>query len=74
MDRGVWQATVHGVTTVGHDLVTKLLNYLHSISLETRPGEDLEKREYLRTVAGTANCCSHYGKHYGDSSNNRTAS
>ena len=23
MDRGVWQATVHGVTTVGHDLVTK---------------------------------------------------
>ena len=23
MDRGVWQATVHVVTTVGHDLVTK---------------------------------------------------
>ena len=23
MDRGVWQATVHGVTRVGHDLVTK---------------------------------------------------
>ena len=23
MDRGAWQATVHGVTGVGHDLVTK---------------------------------------------------
>ena len=23
MDRGAWQATVHGVTMVGHDLVTK---------------------------------------------------
>ena len=23
MDRGVWQDTVHGVTRVGHDLVTK---------------------------------------------------
>ena len=23
MDRGTWQAVVHGVTRVGHDLVTK---------------------------------------------------
>ena len=23
MNRGAWQATVHGVTRVGHDLVTK---------------------------------------------------
>ena len=23
MDRGAWQATVHSVATVGHDLVTK---------------------------------------------------
>ena len=23
MDRGTWQATAHGVTRVGHDLVTK---------------------------------------------------
>ena len=23
MDRGAWQAIVHGVTRVGHDLVTK---------------------------------------------------
>ena len=23
MDRGVWQATVHGVTRVGHDIVTR---------------------------------------------------
>ena len=25
MDRGAWQATVHGVTRVGHDLAAKLL-------------------------------------------------
>ena len=25
MDRGAWQATVHGVARVGHDLVAKLL-------------------------------------------------
>ena len=25
MDRGAWWATVHGVTRVGHDLVTELL-------------------------------------------------
>ena len=23
MDRGAWWATVHGITTVGHDLVSK---------------------------------------------------
>ena len=23
MDRGTWQATVHGITRVGHDLATK---------------------------------------------------
>ena len=23
MDRGAWQATVHGVTRVGHDLATR---------------------------------------------------
>ena len=23
MDRGAWQATVHGITRVGHDLVTR---------------------------------------------------
>ena len=30
MDRGAWQAVVHGVTTVGHDLAIKpaLVNYL----------------------------------------------
>ena len=25
MDRGAWQATVHGVTSIGHDLMTKPL-------------------------------------------------
>ena len=27
MDRGAWQAIVHGVTRVGHDLVTKPPNH-----------------------------------------------
>ena len=26
MDKGAWQATVHGVTRVGHDLATTSLN------------------------------------------------
>ena len=30
MDRGTWQATVHGVTRVGHDLATKLPPILKS--------------------------------------------
>ena len=28
MDRGVWQATVHGVARVGHDLVTKTNHHI----------------------------------------------
>ena len=28
MDGGAWQATVHGVTRVGHDLATKPPPYL----------------------------------------------
>ena len=31
MDRGPWKATVHGVATVGHDLVTKTPNSLAKI-------------------------------------------
>ena len=30
MDRGAWQATVHGVARVGHDLATKPPLLLHS--------------------------------------------
>jgi len=37
VDRGAWQATVHGVTRVGHDLATKppppSLSYLHTLCL-----------------------------------------
>ena len=33
MDRGAWQATVHGVTRVGHDLVTKPPPYFYKIEL-----------------------------------------
>ena len=29
MDKGAWQATVHGVTRVGHDLATKPLSQPH---------------------------------------------
>ena len=29
MDRGAWQATVHGVARVGHDLVTKAKPYVY---------------------------------------------
>ena len=33
MDRGAWQATVHGVTRVGHNLVTKPpCNNVHTLS------------------------------------------
>ena len=28
MDRGVWQATVHGVARIGHDLVTKTNHHI----------------------------------------------
>ena len=27
MDRGAWQATIHGVARVGHDLMTDILLY-----------------------------------------------
>ena len=29
MDRGAWQAIVHGVTRVGHDLLTKPAYYIY---------------------------------------------
>ena len=33
MDRGAWQATVHGVARVGHDLATKEReNILHGVA------------------------------------------
>ena len=32
-DRGAWQATVHGVTRIGHDLVTKPPPYFYKIEL-----------------------------------------
>ena len=33
MDRGAWQATVHGITRVGHDLATKPPPYGYIIIL-----------------------------------------
>ena len=35
MDRGSWQATVHGVRRVGHNLLTKLLGEAHQLKLPT---------------------------------------
>ena len=32
MDRGAWQATVHGVARVGHDLATKVKVKVKSLS------------------------------------------
>ena len=32
MDRGPWQATVHGVTRVGHDLATKPTKVIHTLN------------------------------------------
>ena len=40
MDRGAWQATVHGVTRVGHDLATKereVTQFDHLMEPEFRP-------------------------------------
>ena len=34
MDRGIWQARVHGVTPVGHDLVTKPLPHKWNITFK----------------------------------------
>ena len=38
VDRGVWQATVHGFARVGHDLATKTTTtkLLHSVSSQTK--------------------------------------
>ena len=42
MDRGAWWATVHGVTTVGHDLMTKTHTHtpIPSLILFIRQGPD----------------------------------
>ena len=42
MDRGAWQTTVHVVTRVGHNLVTKppQLSRLHNFAMFKRPCSD----------------------------------
>ena len=45
MDRGAWQATVQGVTGVGHDLVTKQQQYTYAlfhILFHDSPPKDVE--------------------------------
>ena len=34
MDRGAWQATVHGITKVGHNLATKPLSPSANVALK----------------------------------------
>ena len=38
MDRGAWQATVHGVTRVGHDLAAKLPHHKYQMRVKTGSG------------------------------------
>ena len=38
--------------------------------LQKNVGKDMEKKEPLYFLGRNANCCSHYGKHYGGSSKN----
>ena len=64
-----------------HDDVTKLsdiFSYENSTNIictkakkiqKTNVTEDMEKREPLYIVSGDVNWCTHYGKHYGNSSN-----
>ena len=47
MDRGAWQATVHGITRVGHDLATnqtKQNKYLKSFEISMEFGTDKKYR------------------------------
>ena len=50
MDRGAWRATVHGVTRVGHNLMTKpptaaAAKSLQSCPTQTPPQKKKEKKE-----------------------------
>ena len=51
MDRGAWQATVHGVARVGHDLVTKQQQLMLQVN---KPGNfqpaDANKTTVCKTV------------------------
>ena len=49
MDRGAWRATVHGVTRVGHNLMTKpptaaAAKSLQSFPTQTPPPQKKEKK------------------------------
>ena len=63
MDRGTWQATVHGVARVRHDLATKPPPPPFKIKKKiTSVGEKVEKLEPLCTVDGNIKSSSLYGK------------
>ena len=47
MDRGTWQATVHGVAGVGHNLATNLLNHQYSCL-----GNSMDRGAWQATVHG----------------------
>ena len=54
-------------TTMGYHLTSVRLAITNK---SASAGEDVEKGEPFCTVGGNANCCSHYGKQYGDASRN----
>ena len=47
MDRGAWQATVHGVTRVGQDLATILLLLIPHLVYELCELDRVENESYL---------------------------
>ena len=51
-------------------ITSHLSECLVSKRLQITFGEDVMKREFLYTVGGNVNWCSHYGKQYGGSSKN----
>ena len=74
MDRGTWQAIVHGVaksrTWLNDFHSTHLSEWISTRRQKISAGEGMEKMEPSCTVDGIVNRNSHYGKHYGDSSKN----
>ena len=57
-DRGAWQATVHGIARVGHDLATKPPTMLHSHCSEARGFCSL--LSYSETQSNGTNCLLQY--------------
>ena len=55
-------------TTMSYHLTAARMEIINKSQQTTSTGEDGEKEEPLCIVGGNAHWCSHYGKHYGDTS------